>query len=299
MFDKKVIAILGLLATISLPALGSDIIIDNAPGSANGNGGAFSYIGDGNANDHIGGSNFDVYNMTVNRSDAGLMTVRINTAFVDVNGVRQNSGRYYYGDLFMSTSGWNPTGNAADGYQQDDAFDTGTRWDHVYSLDQVRGNTGSFLDSTGGTLAALADYDLNASEQVCVKRHWKGWCKKYETQYTDRDNFDYGSDRKDYKSKHLYKVADSAAFDYGQGLTTGSVEANTGGNFLEFVFDVSGTDLASAEQIAFHWTMSCANDVIEGVVNLAQATRTPEPFAAGLLLVGLGGFSLLRRRRQS
>lgn len=297
MFGKKVIMALSLLMTSSSVTLATEVIVDNAPGTGNGTTGGFSYIGKGSRNDHIGGSNFDVYNMTVNRSEAGLMTVRINTDFVDINGERQRGDRYYYGDLFMSTTGWDPTGSAVDGYQQDNAFNTGTQWDYVYNLDDVRSNRGSFVDENGGTLAALAAYDLNATEQVCVRwRH--GRCQRSETRFTDRDNFEYGDERRERGAEHLYKVDDPAAVDFSQGLTRGSVEANTGGNFLEFVFDVSGTDLATAEQIAFHWTMSCANDVIQGVADFAKTTTTPEPAALGLLLLGLGGMGVMRHRRR-
>ena len=275
-FRKLWPVVMACVVSIAMPAQASDIIIDNASGTREGTPGGFSYIGQGNSKDHMGGRNFDIYNMVVSRSDQGLMRVRINTGFVDINATHQGGRKFYYGDLFMSTTGWNPTGNPADGYQGDNAFNTGTKWNYVYDLNGARYKKGSFTDTRSARLGKLADYDMNEE--------------------SSRKRFVYGSDRydEDRDVSHLYRAGRNAVSNkFGQG----SVEANTSDNYLEFIFDVTGTELASAQQIAFHWTMSCANDVIEGVVNFGN--KVSAPALVSLFLLGLGGIAFTRRQRQS
>lgn len=262
----KIIIAASLFAAGTFSVAASDIIVDNVPGTRNGTSGGFSYIGKGSSKDHIGGGYYDIYSMEVSRVN-GIMTVKINTKFVDIN---KNNG-LYFGDLFMSTTGWNPMGNAVDGYKNDNAFNTGTQWDYVYDLNGARDQTGNTTDTRSAKLHELKDYDLGRS--------------------SDRNNFKFGTDRGNYE--HLYRVRENDA--YARTIGGGSVETSVSDNYLQFVFDVSGTGLATATQIAFHWTMSCANDIIEGEVNFAG--KVPEPAALGLLLLGLTGVGVARRRK--
>ena len=271
MFIKKIFIAAGIIGGLTISAVASDIIVDN-----NTSNGTFSYIGKGSASDHMGGEFYDIYSMEVSRSEDGIMTVRINTKFVDINDQGET-----FGDLFMSTTGWNPTGDAAtgseNGYEDDHAFNTGTQWDYVYDLNGERYLTDGDTDSGSARLQALKAYDMNDDD--------------------DKDNFVYGTDRKvsDPEARHLYR-SHNAAYDQSFASRSGSVEANTANNYLEFIFDVSGTGLATAQQIAFHWTMSCANDIIEGEVTFAG--KVPEPAAVGLLLLGLTGVGFARRRKE-
>lgn len=85
-----------------------------------------TYIGsnDHGYGDRIGTSRYEVYNMDVNFID-GYMNVRVNTNFTEVGdpyGIK-------YGDLFISTNGWNPYGSAP--YKQDNAKN-GEKWEFVF-----------------------------------------------------------------------------------------------------------------------------------------------------------------------
>ena len=79
---------------------------------------------------------------------------------------------------------------------------------------------------------------------------------------------------------------------------------NIGYGALSFTMDVSGTALATANQIAFRWAMTCANDIIEGLASVAPGggggggdniTAVPEPQTLMLLLLGMAGIAYRRK----
>ena len=49
---------------------------------------------------------------------------------------------------------------------------------------------------------------------------------------------------------------------------------------MNFLIDLTGTDLLLSDEIALHWGFTCANDVIEG------AYSVPEPGIMNLLGIG-------------
>jgi hypothetical protein len=64
-------------------------------------------------------------------------------------------------------------------------------------------------------------------------------------------------------------------------LTTGKIN---------FLIDLTGTDLAYSNTIALHWGMTCANDTIEGEYTV------PEPAILSLLALGLIGIGVSKRK---
>ena len=85
-----------------------------------------NYIGsdDHGYGDVIGSSHYEVYGMDVTVS-GGMLTVRIDTNFSEAND------RYgiEFGDLFISSNGWNPYGAAP--YTSDNSV-TGEQWEYVF-----------------------------------------------------------------------------------------------------------------------------------------------------------------------
>lgn len=241
-------------------------------------------------------SSLGIYRMTVERSDNNLMTVKIYTNVVNSVGTEHSNNNYiYYGDLFMSVNSsgdnaaWEPYGTGP-GYNSDGFNNTGnpttgdTTWEYVYDINGARDHDNDFVTDTSS--AELKEF-------------------KNVSATTNSNNYDMGT----YRDQQAYKLAwnTSNAVDIINDGARRDVRIqrdgvnNDGDDYLEFIFDVTDTDLEDATQIAFHWTSSLAKDVIEGVVNFGGGTTTggtvAEPAALGLMLAGLAGFGLARRRK--
>ncbi|MBQ1783576.1 MAG: hypothetical protein II007_07985 [Gammaproteobacteria bacterium] len=50
---------------------------------------------------------------------------------------------------------------------------------------------------------------------------------------------------------------------------------------ISFTFDLSGTSLLGADDIAFHWAMSCGNDTIEGQLENPYEVPVPSRLWSG------------------
>ncbi|WP_417316653.1 PEP-CTERM sorting domain-containing protein [Emcibacter sp.] len=219
-----------------------------------------------------------IYGMTVDRDANDIMTVRIYTNTVNSVGSSHPGGNVYFGDLFMSvksgsdTAAWQPYGSGP-AYSSDDFNDPGndTTWEFAYDLNGARYSYGS--SSTSARLREIDDP-------------------------SDSGSFDMASYR-----NHIYKVDDGESTDVSGSTNIVNMNrtgfAGEGSNYLEFIFDVGNTALATANQIAFHWTSSLAKDVIEGVVDFDTPPQVSEPAALSLLLAGLGGVAYRRRKARA
>lgn len=224
--------------------------------------------------DVIGSSMYDINSAKIARV-GDVLTVTINTAFAGhagsdswaytANNVAKGIG---YGDVFLGDT-WNPVGTAGDHYAADNAGNS-TVWDYGFSLaDRWNNNGGSFtLYKLNGATNALNT--LNSESYIncangCTYRNGQ---------------------------EVAVKTTNNAANVTNTGKTgTWTVLANQS---LQFTINVSGTDLATFSTIAMHWGETCQNDVIEGIVRL-----TPVPGTVPLMVLGLAGLYLVRRRRQA
>ncbi len=258
---KKVLLLLAL--AISSSAFATPVTIND------------SYIG-GDSHGHgdvIGQANmFGITSMEVDLVGTTL-SVTINTPFGD-SGLG-TFGSYTdtplalergigFGDLFLSSTGWNPAGPAP--YLTDNHL-TGTVWDYGVSLaDRWSRTSGSSLY---GLDAVTGNPDAYISD--------------------------------DFLSGATYRNGQEVAVNTGTAtLLTNATNFSSvaGTNTVVFSLDIAGTDLASAGAIGLHWAMTCGNDTIEGNYTVVSV---PEPSSIAIVLLGLlcVGTASVRRRRSA
>ena len=215
-------------------------------------------------------SSFGIDSMTV-EIIGSILTVQINTLFGDnglgtfdgnttnpLTGVNDGKG-IGFGDLFLSSSGWNPWGD--DPYTLDDNTN-GTFWDYGIALDD------RWSKSSGASL-----YELNGA--------------------TNDDNAHLSDD---FLTGAIFRNGQEIAVDIGSNDTRGVNNAatfdSTNYGQILFTLNIAGTALENADSIGIHWGMTCGNDTIEG-----QYTA-PEPATMVMLLTGMLFLGVVGLRRK-
>ncbi|RQW83478.1 MAG: PEP-CTERM sorting domain-containing protein [Geobacter sp.] len=227
------------------------------------------------ARDIIGASeDYDISSMDVTVS-GNTMTVTIYSSFFDkVDSQTIKTDSTNMGDLFISTSGWNPNTTGSN-YSTDTILTTGTLWDYAVVLDHHGQTAGDGFASSG--TASL------------YKMQGNGTVEASGLNGLSNDNWVYRKDQ-------MYRFnpgTNSTALD--EDTWALSDISGTIYDKLTFTFDISDLlDQATSQEWGFHWTMSCGNDVIEGEAPI------PNPEPSTLLLTGFGilGVAYLRRKRK-
>ncbi|MGB5395676.1 MAG: hypothetical protein WBN96_00865 [Gammaproteobacteria bacterium] len=259
---NKTLISAGLLLTVSAIPVQATTVLD-------------AYVG---GNDHGRGdvigaaADFNTLGMDISVSGS-MLTVSINTnfagkgddmLFAGINGMPNltNGLGIGYGDLFLSSS-WNPAGTAP--YVGDNASN-GTVWTYGFALDNRWMNEGS----TGtGTL-----YSLNSGDNTLDAR--------MSDSFMSGGIFRNGQEvAVNTRSNGVSPVANNLSSWY----------INAADKTVNFNIDLSNTGLIGSD-IAVHWGMTCANDVIEGVV-----PAVPVPAAVWLFGSGLMGLLAVARRK--
>jgi hypothetical protein len=223
--------------------------------------------------DVIGDYNYyDILGMDVTVTE-NIMTVKIYSSFFDKLDTKEIlDEKTNMGDLFISTSGWDPAGTEANHYQTDTMLTPGTKWDYVVALDHHGQTSGDGLAANGtASLYEISDGSIVASNLNGLNAN--SWI---------------------YRKDQMYRFTpDSGAITSGNW----AIEDISGTIYdrLTLTFDISDLqENRTSPNWAFHWAMSCGNDVIEGEAPI------PNPEPSTFLLMGLGivGVAYLRRRRK-
>lgn len=241
-----------------------------------------NYIGaDGNAvstQDVYGGSNYNIEWMSVDKSVSGELTVQIKSDFVSHN----TSSYYDFGDLFiMDADKYEAAADCTDG----------------------SGNVGCNESSHSST-----------SNVVQSKNEWQyafdlGWQRK-----TNGSNVT--GNLRDIENTGYTNFTDDVVSTYKDGghrgwqiietknaptsVGTGKWTSNVADDLLTMTFDISGTSLMDAAQLALRWQMTCANDIIEVVTNFVVKPGKPQPVPepSTMILMLLAGFGLFAARKK-
>ena len=215
----------------------------------------------------------DVIGVTANYGIAGM---NVSNAGVDIYGQYFSAIRIAepamfnqgttIGDLFISNTGWNPTGTGPH-YVADNFLNTGTNWNYVAVLSPHVPTNGGPLVTSG----SVSLYQVQTSQIVTS----------------------FASPGLEHRINQL--------FAYNPGVNETALTTGTWN-----IIDVAATDLDKLEinfdlslipqlgdGLSFHWTMTCANDVVEGNVPV------PEPGTMVLLGAGLLGLGIYSRRRMN
>jgi hypothetical protein len=198
--------------------------------------------------------------MTVNIDNSGNVTVSIATNYTEARGLGTE-----YGDLFISTDGWTPHGDSP---YMEDIISTGENWEYVFDTSAfITGtNQNPIYDTTTGTF--ITSDDVHADGPGIMPFHYR---HDQEVQFAagDPDNFS------------------------GTGYFYNEVEG-----FLTYAFNLDDLGLSAdeAQDLGFRWSMTCANDIIEGGVHWEPV---PEPGTMLLFGMGLIGLCAVGRKKLS
>jgi hypothetical protein len=202
--------------------------------------------------DVIGNDDFFDISKMVMSGDGDNVFFDIYTNYVDHIGIYGTE----LGDLFISIDGWSPYQDRGDVPYVDDQASNGEIWEYAFVLDNHLGQGGSW-----GLYSVAGRDDPN----IVMANHGSG-------SYRDGQEVQYnGTDQA--LANGSWLVTD----DYIRFAIANEVFSDT-------------MQVDSIYQIGYHWTMSCANDVIEG-------DPVPEPSTMLLFGIGLIGLATFGRKK--
>lgn len=210
------------------------------------------------------------------------LKVTIDSNFVSYN----NSSRYKFGDLFMMD---------ADNYTLADECDDGSGRVGCNEYTEQTYSTNKNIYTKKSTNNWQYAFDLGGNRRSSYSDNTSIGGDLRKINQNDYEH-SIGSTNKN-RDWQAIMVNDRAVSTVGSGGTWNTIISQ---NLLMMSFDITGTTLATADQIALRWAMTCANDIIEVVTDFAskggKTTSVPEPSSILLMLMGFAG---LYSRRKS
>jgi len=226
-----------------------------------------------------GGDRYAIDKMDVKWADSGLITVDIYTNFVGNNAKSYggNNKNIVFGDLLIGTGGAN------------------TPFDYAFVLSE--GRNGDYKENNDRWV-----YDNSNNDYHRKDRHWdkQGTLTEIGSTKTSKD---YHGDPSNTANGEV--MAGNTIGNGRQGAWSvdnyGDYYYDSNNNKtdkISFSFNVNGIDaFQNASQLAFSWAMSCANDVVDGVVSVNRPTSVPEPATLILMLIALGIMAKSRKTK--
>jgi hypothetical protein len=220
----------------------------------------------------------------------GFLEVNIYTAFLN----RQNSPTDNWpilGDLFLSTTGWNPYVPANANYNQShhytaDDSSKGTRWNVAFDSPDIGYKDALYSNSTYiATQKGGVHVDTAASKMNYA----------FDTRTAGRANQEVawasgGKSLGDYVFEARHATAqEKAKYDLYTGLT------GRDWSVYSYVFDPNMLGLKDGQQIGLRWQPTCANDILEGSFEY-DIPKTPEPSTYAIF--GVFGIALVVAHRK-
>jgi len=259
-----------------------------------------NYVGaDGNTVSYkdytpISNDNYNTHWLAVERVLSGpnneyaQLNVTVHSNFVSYN----EDSRYKFGDLFLMD------GN---NYEMADTCDDGSgrvgcnEYTEVASGETVSGAT---VKSNNNWEYA---FDLGGDRKYSSDNLESGKLRAIDADDQDRYEYSVNStgDNRDWQAIYVKNPdGDRSTTTVGSG---GKWKTDTSNDFLMMSFDITGTTLASANQIALRWAMTCANDIIEAVAHFRPSkpgTNTAVSEPGTLMLLLLSAFGLFATRKK-
>ena len=215
---------------------------------------------------------YNISGMDVTISNHGILIVKIyskvddyfNNWHIYIDSSSGISSLAKPGSLFLSTNGWKPDTSATSyGADGDGTLYNGTDgedWEYVIMLDNfLKGD----LKYNSTSLYATTQGATKVGTERAVQEAW-----------------------------FLPNANESSKATVPNGAWL-ELDSNTNKYFLTITTDLSKIDgWSSVQEWGLHWTMACANDVIEG-----SFSPVPEPATALLFGAGLAGLAAFGRRR--
>jgi hypothetical protein len=249
-----------------------------------------------NGQDVIGTSTFNILSAVVTRTglNNNTLNIRINTNFAGAPAAGTSDGTTY-GSLFLNPVFWHVTGTAADHYSADNFVSGNQNWAYAVTTPSTGSGASSLyatgLAASGASGAVVHNYLATSTPQY----------------YTTGDGSIYMSNVSG--DPITYPGLGNPGFYFRQGQAVvfnpnnsdpalRSVTITMGnGSYIDYSIVDNGL---LGNTFALAWDMTCANDVIQGLVTLGSTDLqgTPLPAALPLFAGGLGVIGLLAGRRK-
>jgi hypothetical protein len=221
------------------------------------------------------------FTLRASETDNGFGTESYFSAWVN------DDTSFWPGDLFLSTDGWSPFLNGTEtqagyGFDGVDFFSgasNGEDWEYVI---QLSGQKNGFDPQGSGTTQLYNTADGGEINNGSIRTSQEAL---YDEQSFDGDNNNpLGAGSWNIFDSNSNGIEDSMSI-------TMLLSAGFQDVIDEAAVNAANNGISIEEALGFHWTMSCGNDVIEGVL------PAPVPAAVWLFGSGLLGLVGIARRR--